>query len=409
MNITDISHAAGQLLTPSQRGLSLDVDDQLLRGLRMGDILEGRVLRRYDSSRHLVDFGGRERVVDSAIPLKTSELIRGKVVGISDKIYLQRLVSNPLEAEHAKTAINEAIPPEARAGINKVFDRYLEKLNDAELARLVPPYQTSGNPEHLLTSAVALCKLGLPLEPRLLRGIEQIRAPFGMPPAKEAAELHRHAIVVEVDGAPLADPESAVAARADAGAMIAQFTNQALDLYGELAAVGSDIESALDLGTATAQGGDSGARQGSSDWWQGMATVNQHSGAATEHRFIVLPIRIDGHVVELNMALFAESRTPVANGGARHRRFVLSLDLPALGPVSADITLTEKRLRATVGAADAESLDFLAAHLGELRKSIEAMGWTLEALEYQVLPADRASSDAVVNHLITQDSLDRLI
>ncbi|HEX6265414.1 MAG TPA: hypothetical protein VFZ81_00795, partial [Burkholderiales bacterium] len=66
--------------------------------LSLGQILKARVLKHHEGNRYLVSLQGRERVVDSSIPLTVGEVVRGRVVAVGDRVELQPLPEARAEA-----------------------------------------------------------------------------------------------------------------------------------------------------------------------------------------------------------------------------------------------------------------------------------------------------------------------
>ena len=64
---------------------------ELPGALSLGQIVKARVLKHYEGGRYLVSLEGRERVVDSSVPLNTGELVRGRVIAVGERIELQPL------------------------------------------------------------------------------------------------------------------------------------------------------------------------------------------------------------------------------------------------------------------------------------------------------------------------------
>src|SRR6185503_18645693 len=82
-------HGGNMSVAPTDLAAALHVE--LPSALSLGQIVKARVLKHYEGGRYLVSLEGRERVVDSSVPLSTGELVRGRVVAVGDRIELQPL------------------------------------------------------------------------------------------------------------------------------------------------------------------------------------------------------------------------------------------------------------------------------------------------------------------------------
>ncbi|HEX5636556.1 MAG TPA: hypothetical protein VFY78_05680, partial [Gammaproteobacteria bacterium] len=164
MNISEVSQQLSSLLSKAG-SLFLSATDDFASNLTVGQVIKGKVLRSYDSGRYLVDFNGQEKVVDSSVPLKTGELIQGRVIGIGEKVELKRM---PLAAD----AKPEAHAPDiqARAFLGNKWDvmvrdamlNYQVKLSAQDRDLISSLLKNSPVPERTLLAAIALMKQGLP-------------------------------------------------------------------------------------------------------------------------------------------------------------------------------------------------------------------------------------------------------
>jgi hypothetical protein len=89
--------------------------DPFRAALRLGEIIRGRVMRSLGEGRYAVNFQGHERVVDSTIPLRSEEILHGRVVAVGDRVELSvdpaRLHGFDLETGEALRAPAETPVP----------------------------------------------------------------------------------------------------------------------------------------------------------------------------------------------------------------------------------------------------------------------------------------------------------
>ena len=91
MTVNNVSLGVFADLRTSANRLFLPGASDFAGGLNLGQIIKGKVMRQYDGGRYLVSFGGHERVVDSSVPLTSGELIHGRVIGLGERVELQRV------------------------------------------------------------------------------------------------------------------------------------------------------------------------------------------------------------------------------------------------------------------------------------------------------------------------------
>ncbi len=99
--------------------------------LTLGQIIKGRVLRSYEGGRYLVDFAGQQKVVDSAVPLSSNEVIVGRVIGLGEQVELQRINANVAPPGPAVTAqAPSALPVSGKSAelIAGLFGRFQAEL-----------------------------------------------------------------------------------------------------------------------------------------------------------------------------------------------------------------------------------------------------------------------------------------
>ena len=91
MNVDTIFQALQEGFARAGKSLWVQGDPEFAATLRLGQVLKGKVLRHFEGGRYLVSFGGQEKVVDSGVPLRTGEVLYGRVMALDDKVHLQRV------------------------------------------------------------------------------------------------------------------------------------------------------------------------------------------------------------------------------------------------------------------------------------------------------------------------------
>src|SRR4051812_30947362 len=109
MNVPGVSAFSVGSQTASAINFSVAGGDDFAGKLQLGQIIKGRVLRHYEGGRYAVDFDGREKVVDSVVPLQTGDVLHGKVIGLGERVELERV-----RGSVQPTARENALAPEAK-------------------------------------------------------------------------------------------------------------------------------------------------------------------------------------------------------------------------------------------------------------------------------------------------------
>lgn len=359
--------------------------------LTMGQILKARVLRQLSEGRYQLDFAGQTRVVDSAIPLSVGDVLHGKVVGLSGQVMLERVqvprdihaAGIPRDGEHSGAVARH---PPAADGV----------LNATERAALARISRSLADPALADRIGRFLVRLGLPLSADLVRVLYD-----AVSPALRSAQA-------------VATPELAQVPRL-------QSLHEALlpaegDVAAELADLwfrsGRDIDDDAPTDDAAADPAEGDASDGESAERAPADLIRQllniRTGAAFQHRFQTLPVVIDGRLIEFDLALF-DHQAPDEKSATRSRRIRMDLQT-TLGVVQLDARVTGERVRMAITAENEAFALALSSFRPELEHDLDSAGWALEQADYLAGPVvDAGAADAVIAHVLAQDSLRMVI
>lgn len=376
--------------------LSFPGDGDFASKLTLGQIIKGRVLRSYDGGqRHLVDFGGEQRVVDSSVPLRPDEVFQGRVVGLGEKVQLQKLAAETPAAAAAPAALPQRPAGAADGSLAALFARFGVELPPARVAEAQVVVNRLPQPATAASAALVLAKLGLPLDAQLIRLLHARLS------GQEAVDTSRGA--VQLATAPAA-VQHAAAVAPPVEALAAALAQLAAPLPLPVPAAGHDAA----LATSTS-GDGGGARRDPRE--PGSRLLNVQTGGAVAHRLGRLPLLVDGRLLELELALFDEPGEGGDGGAApavpRHRQVVIGLDTASLGRVEVRARIAGRHLALTMNTDASERTQALAGHAAALRESLSSLGFEVDAMAYetQAAGAPGAPLQAVVEHLITPGSV----
>ncbi|MFL6570755.1 MAG: hypothetical protein ACJ8G4_03290, partial [Burkholderiales bacterium] len=293
---------------------------ELPSALSLGQIVKARVLKHYEGGRYLVSLEGRERVVDSSVPLSTGDLVRGRVVALGDRIELQPLP--PAVGEDTFQTPLQGKVDEPVDQLSATFAQFGLQLDEATRAVVLRSLKGAADPQATVLAAMTLAKLGLPQQPELIDALQALLR--RRPAASPAAEGSKDALPLTPGPQLVAQLQEALRATlAPAHQEPAPAATLSLPLSSE------------NLGDQ--QSFDS--RGGSSGEQLGQRVLNTQTGGAVSHRVGTLPLILGGRLVEVDVALFEQGGRQSRQGEPRLRHLVFLLDTASLGGVEVSARL----------------------------------------------------------------------
>jgi hypothetical protein len=368
------SQAAAQL------ALLLQPDAGLAAKLQLGQIVQGQVLRHYEGSRYLVRVLGHEAVVDSAAPLRPNEFLHARVIGLKDRIELERVD----QKEHAKTGASLPDSHDTIAGlgggraaevIEELFRRHRGVLDRDEAQKLERAVRRADRPDRMALAGLVLSKVGLPMEPVLL---DSLAGAIGA----------RSGALEPLQGALLGLALAPVQAPAD-GAGLAQ-------ALGRLAS--TEEKNFMEQARAS--------------WPPSQWILNAQGGGSVAHQVGVLPLELGGADIRVEYALFEEGEGDAAAATAlRHRKLVLVFELENLGRVEVRAVTAGDHVRVALATDSRAQTNALLRHGEALANAFSEGGWSVDEVAYETRPPEAPGGvvGAAVEHLVAPGSVSRLV
>lgn len=369
------SQAAAQL------ALLLQPDAGLAAKLQLGQVVQGHVLRHYDGNRYLVRVLGHEAVVDSAAPLRPNEILHARVIGLKDRIELERfeqpkradLGAGRQEGSDSMAGLGSGRAAEV---IEALFRRHRGVLERDEAQSLERAARRAASPERVALAGLVLHKVGLPLDPALLDALsEAIGARFG-----SLVPLHDSSL--ELALAPVEAPAGQAAA------------------LGE--ALSKEISPPEESGSAQTL---------RSAWPPAQWVLNAQGGGSVAHQVGMLPLELGGADIRVEYALFEEGEGEAAAAPLRHRKLVLVFELPELGRVEIRALTAGEHVRVALATDSRSRTNALLRHGEALSNALSENGWSVDEIAYETRSpqAPGGAVGAAVEHLIAPGSVSRLI
>lgn len=385
--------------------------------LNLGQMLKGKVLRQYEGNRYLVSFDGQERVVDSAVPLRTGELLHGRVLAIGERVEMQRVYA---ETESA------AVPEQVDTGeglrsltgnryqvqLEAALDRYQVNLGESDRSALLRAMRSVDDAPAMAQVGVLLNKLGLSQSAVLLDSVyarlrgdanqahphsewlnpPRLEALAGQVAGLQAATVRQLADVISraVGGVAV---ESADERSVEADATSPRETSHERD-SGEVQAAAFESDR------------DNGDLNRLAQW-----VLNAQTDGSVMHRLGTLPLLLGGRLIEVSVALFEQRREDVQKSGAQHRQLVFTLQTEHLGRVEVVARVIGERVRVSIATENENNTALAADHAEALRVSLVDAGWITDEVSYETrtVNARTGAVSSVVEHVISLDSMNRLI
>jgi len=381
--------------------------------LTLGQVIKGRVLRHYEGSRYLVDFSGREVVVDSAVPLRSQEIIRGRVIGVGEQVKLEKMLATPgevfqsLPGQDGSSVHHAEVPVGGLIG--EIFSRYRGELDASGALVLKQSINNVSNPEKMVLSGLVLSKLGVAMAPELLRAL------FDTMEHERGGLFHTNSALF-LDMAGKAGHSSEMTTYESLGKTIellvegfseAQVSHK-LEGRNVTSTENSDEDS--NLNSDENQGEGASQFRGHSESTDAARwLLNVQTGGTLMHRINTIPIMLGDRLVEVDVAFLQQRDSDGHKQAIKHRQVVFALDTEQMGHVEISAVISDRHVRITVTADANEAAGQIAQYSGDLRTDLIDHGWNVDELRYETR-LDVVGSGVVrtvVDHIIAQDSLMR--
>lgn len=389
--------------------LSISAESSLRDNARLGDIIQARVLRNYDGGRYAVSIGGKEQVVDSAIPLTTGELLYGRVIGVnSNKIILQKIHDqNQVNLPNTNAASFDALTGDEKL-IDNVFSNYLATISVSDKSVLVEAIKNSSSPTQTIISGLILHKIGLPIRKEYLKELDRQIQHNSL---REAIRVDSTALKTENtqgDRAHVTDNTASLLASFIADASVMDKRRE--EFRADVNVTNSITSSKTNQDAVNIGNSETGTQQdlGHTEPSVGRWILNAQSHDNVAHRLLTLPILIDGKLIEVDMSFYSQKQSDELLPVQRSKRMVFSLNLENLGVVNAEIKITDRHLKIVFSTESELSADYLSQHISDLKSSISD-DWNIDDIQYQTTVKSNDAFWSVVTHHISQESISRLM
>lgn len=392
MNVSGLNDFFSPGATGTDRALLLRTDNEFNLTLKLGQVLKGKVLRHYEGGRYAMSFGGQEKVVDSAVPLRVGNTIQARVIAIEDKVHLQRL-GDSARGEDSKSET----PAQLRDDISALFARHQVQLTQTQHQSLTRLARRLGGSTLVASSALIVHKLGLPLEPELLQAVYRV------------LDSSRATQFVNTEFGPQLPTGN------ETGTVNIAVVQQLAPLLAELSDDVANVATKLAFDNGARSDSSTDQRQGARDaemWQLGQWLVNMQGQGSLAHRYLRFPLWFDERMIEVSMALYSQhdrQEGTAEPGALRYHKAVFSLETENLGQVEIEALVADRHLRLTVNVRRQYAAERLAEYLTTLTAALNAHDWQVDEIRYGIRDDVSGVLQSIVEHHVTPDSLSQLM
>lgn len=356
---------------------------------QVGDPVNLKVVRRLNGNHYLISFRDAQRVVNSTVPLTVGSTVRATVTAVGEKLELRYVsTDNVAAAMEDHEAANEDSLADFAA-------RYSVELGDEHRLTIQHAMLSADDPAAMASGGVFLSKLALPVDTASLNAVYAAQT-WGRAAAEDTAAVDLDSLLRN----PIGSPQSLAAligkALDDGGSQVESSTP------GREPAVMASLPGEAKTGATDTQTGEDG------DWRElAHELLNEQDDSSLAYRYGVLPVLIADELVELDLVHFRERRQD--GHAADSRRLVMTFKTATLGRVEIVARALDDRLSIAINTDSALSKETLAARSAEVLELLTRLGWNVETVAYEVGAADHRAARHVLDHVLSADTLSRLV
>lgn len=384
--------------------------DQWLKSITAGQILKGRILRVYTDNKYGIDFGGQERIVDSAVPLSKGDLITGRVVGVNDHTVSMKIISNLVSDTSKNDQTVVAKQSEFKSPVAIEADKFNVNLNQLQEAAIVNASSRSANTIVAIKVGLYLAKLGLPITLELVRAISS-RILDGHDPNSLELDKKIPELTSIVPMTEALQPSSLQTLENLKDFFLQDFKvdNQYAD-FNELS--GFESPASLQLENQASKGNSSSNQNEMADEKRlkelFSRIFNASNGSHAQHRFQTLPIIIDGKLIEFDVAFFDQTTQDSTSLVLKSRRLNFSLKTE-FGFLNLEARVVNNRLNISFSSASNYLLSQIEEHESRLNVNLTDSGWLVDNIKYEKVDEENSPAYDIVKHVLQQNSLDLVV
>ena len=354
--------------------------------LKIGQKVELSVEQRLAEQRYVVRVDGVRHVVETAMALTAGTTFAATVQSIGDKLELRYVAASP--GSSSPVAIADSLPdrdedPQAQL-LESAADAFGVTVGPNDLDAATRAMRTAAQPQDMAHAALFLRKLHQPVDPHDLQAVYA-----ALVWDAGAVSMRRNGIELDIEAA------SSVRVAEGAGERLEQ-------LFAS--GIGAAASESLQLPAATTiDTQDDASHHGR----RAIELLNEQDDSSVAYAYGSLPVLVAGQLIELDVVLLRD-RNGAENPHAM-RRLVMTLNTETLGRVEVAAQALGSRLTIAIKTQTTAASDALARHADEVREIVTQLGWSVEAIAYEIDSLDTRAARSIVQHVLKAGSVDRMV
>ncbi|HAO14737.1 MAG TPA: hypothetical protein DDE71_04150, partial [Tenacibaculum sp.] len=349
MNINELAYLAQNPATLSHASkITLLTTDEFTKNLKIGQIVDGKVLQDLGQGRYLVNLGSKENIVETEIPFTKNDLLHGRVVGLGERVELQRIRTSTTKLD-SQSITDVPTQPQFLLSKNEqqlvnLFNKFNASLSTKEKTQLLQSMNNTRVPLNAALAGLVIQKMGLQhstiLHAAILKVIDnktgKLNFTHQSPQALSVAYSN-------ADGSQVANN--------------VQKLSEQISLFSKVFPEKYIVDNAQNNNEPTYSGTSSEDSEGYGDKndRQHQRTVNlarwllniQAEGSLS-HSIFSLPLIVGDKLLDIGIAIFDQKKSFSTIDGIRYRQIHFSLESEELGPVEVSLKMADNRLRINV-------------------------------------------------------------
>ncbi len=413
MNITSSSiQQTLNLLTGNQNGsIFVDANETQGQSFKLGTNVSLTINSRINHNTFSATMAGAKNIiVKSDLPLTAKEIIHGKVVGVGDKVEIQRVISEKIASDSKDTSVKTwaTLNKSGSAGqyASQLLNSYQVKLTAGEQSELASFLKQKLDNAPVVLSALVLAKIGITVNRESL----SLVYPALSDKYAEKFRLQKNAAEITYNNSPdgFVTKETVTDLSGFISTLFMEMRESDIRKHAYENMRKNEINmDSPDKNSAAQQ--DVASDDESKFYDNKKILFNSQNDGAVSHQVSVVPFFINDQLIEVNVAMFSQKQSDTKPDSVRYKRIVISLDLDMLGHTEIELKFYNKHASISIVSENKLAENELVAHMPLLKEKFSEFQITIDELSYGMAaknPVDNVIN-SIVTHYISQDSLNR--
>lgn len=358
--------------------LQLDADNSARLGdVKVGDVLQGRVMRDLGQGQWLVRFNQAEVTVQSQTRMTVGDMLKGRVREVGKQVVLERLPQNVVT--HGKTSTTSWQALVGTAGYAGLVTQL--RQNESESVTRTNHRARQGNKAAAATALMT--QLGFGRARDVEMRLSNLLCAY--PQEMEFEDLELPGLALQFESTPVVLEDTSIENPS--------FIGQVSTWLQSLNATENELDGSAFVPISQVL----------------MRLLNVQTLSEWGHSFGVGRIKLDGDLSTLLLAAFDNRSGADGDAHIPFQAASLSCEHPQLGMISFSLVLAKQRLQLAIGVEDEVFAESLRQSLPVLKNALAALDVVLDDCVVGIQAAEGGSwaAESVVDVMLRADALDR--